>query len=144
MIPTLYDTDFYAWTLRQAELLKHEDFAEIDLQNLIEEIEGMARSDRRALENRLRVLLVHLLKLSCMPDGNPSRGWRATVTEQRMRISRILSQNPSMTTLLPGAMSDVYAEARIKAGGEPEMANADFPVHCPWTPDQILNLEWLP
>lgn len=64
MTTSLYETDFYAWTLRQAELLKHEDFAALDLPNLVEELEGMARNGQQALENRLRVLLTHLLKLS--------------------------------------------------------------------------------
>ncbi len=34
----------------------------LDSKNLAEEIEGSARSDRRELANRSRVLLTHLLK----------------------------------------------------------------------------------
>ena len=39
MTTTLYETDFYAWTQRQAALLREEEFTEVDWNNLIEEIE---------------------------------------------------------------------------------------------------------
>ena len=61
MTTALYETDFFAWTMKQAALLRNEDFAEIDLNHLIEEIEGMGRSEQRELDNRLTVLLRHLL-----------------------------------------------------------------------------------
>ena len=59
---TLYKTDFYAWTLQQAEHLRAEAMEQLDIQNLIEEIEGMSSSERRQLSNRLHVLLMHLLR----------------------------------------------------------------------------------
>jgi len=81
-----YDTDFYGWALHQVALLRNEEYAELDVANLIEEIEAIARSEKRQLANRLRVLLVHLLKLSLDPHGDPARGWRSTIREQRHRI----------------------------------------------------------
>jgi len=40
MSATLYQTDTYAWSLRQVELLRNEDFAAVDWDNLIEEIDS--------------------------------------------------------------------------------------------------------
>ena len=40
---------------------------ELDLENIAEELEGIARSDRREIRYRLIVLLVHLLKYSAQP-----------------------------------------------------------------------------
>lgn len=57
-----YHTDYYGWTLEQAELLRTGHLQDIDLENLIEEIESMGRSEKRALESRILVLLTHLLK----------------------------------------------------------------------------------
>lgn len=155
MTTALYETDFYAWTMQQAELLKNEDFAEIDLNNLIEEIEGMGRSEQRELDNRLIVLLRHLLKLSFLPNSDPARGWRSTVREQRYRINRLLAQNPSLRPSVPGLIRENYAEASdlalddlanenfaASSGGSPR--DAALPLHCPWTPEQILDLNWLP
>jgi hypothetical protein len=38
--PTLYEEDFYLWLKTTAEQLKKGKFAEVDLDNLIEEIES--------------------------------------------------------------------------------------------------------
>ena len=71
---TKYNTDFYGWTQEQAALLKSGRFSEIDVEHLIEEVETMGRSEKRALESRLTVLLVHLLKWQYQPArrGNSS------------------------------------------------------------------------
>lgn len=47
-----YNKDFYGWTQEQAELLRAGRLSEIDLANLIEEVETMGRSEKRALESR--------------------------------------------------------------------------------------------
>ena len=57
-----YDNDFYSWTQERAELLKNGRFSELDIDNLIEEVEPMGRSEKRELESRLTILLLHLLK----------------------------------------------------------------------------------
>ena len=43
MMASLYDTDFYAWTQKQADLLKHQAWEKLDLPNLIEELEDLGR-----------------------------------------------------------------------------------------------------
>lgn len=62
-----YEQDFYGWTMEQAALLKSGRLNELDIQNLIEEVETMGRSEKRALESRLSVLLLHLLKWHYQP-----------------------------------------------------------------------------
>ncbi|MDX1655103.1 MAG: DUF29 domain-containing protein [Candidatus Competibacteraceae bacterium] len=59
---SLYERDFHAWAQGQAALARAGHSDALDLENLAEELEGMARSDRRAMESRLEVLLMHLLK----------------------------------------------------------------------------------
>jgi hypothetical protein len=46
--PSLYDTDFLLWIDATAALLKNRRFDNLDLDNLIEEIESLGRSDKRA------------------------------------------------------------------------------------------------
>lgn len=147
MTTKLYDLDFYDWALRQADLLRNEDYADLDRENLIAEIEDMARRHRDALESHLVVLLRHLLKVNCLPHSNPTRGWRLTIKEQRYQILRLLKNNPSLRYLMSEMVLDLYPQARDLAMSD--LADDDLdvrilPEDCPWTQEQILDLNWLP
>lgn len=147
MTTKLYELDFYDWALRQANLLRNEDYADLDHENLIEEIEDMARRHRDALESHLVVLLRYLLKVSYLPNRNPACGWRLTIKEQRYQILRLLKNNPSLRYLVPELMLDLYPQARDLAMSD--LANDDMdvrnlPADCLWTEEQILDLNWLP
>jgi hypothetical protein len=55
-IQTLYDRDFALWVEKTANQLKAREFDRVDWENLIEEIESLAKKDKRELKNRLRTL----------------------------------------------------------------------------------------
>jgi hypothetical protein len=61
-IHQLYDTDCSEWARRNAELLRSGDFSAVDIEHLLEELSDMGKRERRDLENRLTVLIAHLLK----------------------------------------------------------------------------------
>jgi hypothetical protein len=44
---SLYDTDYQLWLEQTRDQLKVRDFGNLDLENLIEEIESLGRSDKR-------------------------------------------------------------------------------------------------
>jgi hypothetical protein len=46
-----YDEDFVAWLEDQARRARHGKADGLDLENIAEELEGMARSDRREIRN---------------------------------------------------------------------------------------------
>ena len=52
----LYDRDLFAWSRQQAELLRAGNFAQADMEDLAEEIDGMGRTEKRELISRLSVL----------------------------------------------------------------------------------------
>ncbi len=54
-----YENDFYAWTQEQANLLRTGELHQIDWQNIAEEIEDMGRAEKRQLESRLEILVMH-------------------------------------------------------------------------------------
>ena len=53
----LYDLDFAEWAVRNAELLRSGRVAEADLDHIAEEIEDMAKLERRAMQSRLARLI---------------------------------------------------------------------------------------
>jgi hypothetical protein len=138
-----YDEDFYAWTEEQARLLRTGDFAALDAENLAEEIEGMGRSDRRELENRLTLLLAHLLTWQCQP-GFRSRSRSALLDEQRLHIDYLFVDAPSLRSLAPGMLTPAYELARLRAVAATGLADNTFPEECPFTLEQILSPNFLP
>ncbi|HEY9608608.1 MAG TPA: DUF29 domain-containing protein [Allocoleopsis sp.] len=82
-VNTLYETDFYAWTQGQAELLRNHHWSKLDLPNLIEEIESLGKQQRAELRNPLSILMGHLLKWEYQPTKR-SRSWLNTIRVQRM------------------------------------------------------------
>src|SRR5271156_1447055 len=95
MSNSLYERDFYAWANEQASLLRAGRLAEADLENIAEEIESMARSEKRELTNRLKLLLTHLLKWRYQPTLR-CKGWSYTIEGQRGDLADHLADNPSL------------------------------------------------
>jgi hypothetical protein len=60
---TLYERDLNLWLGDAIAKLNAGDFQNLDVENLIEELEGLAGRDRREVSNRLKRLIEHILKL---------------------------------------------------------------------------------
>jgi hypothetical protein len=65
--PSLYERDFCLWVEEQARLLKEGRFDQLDIAHLVDEVEGLGASERRAVRNNLVVVLKHLLKYQYQP-----------------------------------------------------------------------------
>lgn len=138
MEKNLYEQDFYLWTQTIAHQLKENNFNEIDIPNLIEEIESMGRSEKRELKNRLIVLLMHLLKWQYQPEKR-SESWRSTISEQRICIETLLEDSPSLQPLLTEIFEDYYQKARLKASEETGIKLNFFPQESPFTLKETLK-----
>ena len=92
---SLYEPDFCLWLERQAALLREGRFDELDLANLIEEIEALARKDRKAIKSSLVVLLTHLLKHQFQPERR-STAWRGSIIEHWQRLRDDFEESPSL------------------------------------------------
>ena len=81
----------------------------IDWKHLIDEIEGMGKSDRRALQSYLERLIEYLLKLKYWHAERDrcERGWKIEIIEFRSRIERILDDSPSLKNYL----TEIYPKA---------------------------------
>jgi len=53
-----YETDFYAWAMEQAALLRAGKVIAADIANIAEEIESLGWGEKRELVNRLTILLL--------------------------------------------------------------------------------------
>src|SRR4051794_25717932 len=148
---TLYDRDFYAWAVDQAERLR--DLARrgsdpgLDLENLAEEVDGLARSDRDAVLSQVARIMTHFLKLEFSPSDRPRAGWEASLIEARQQLHRKLT--PSLRRIAIEELAAEYRGARKLAAAElkahrEETHARGFPDECPYTLEQILDEDWLP
>ncbi len=134
----LYDSDFYAWSREQTDLLRAGKLTEADIEHIAEEIESMGRTEKRELISRLTVLLLHLLKWSYQP-GKRGPSWEASIRVQRYDVTDHLDDNPSLSPLLLQALASAYRKARLEAISETGLPDATFPEACPWTVEQVLD-----
>jgi hypothetical protein len=138
-----YHTDFYAWAIEQAALLREGRLASADIANIAEEIESMGRAEKRELVNRLTVLLLHLLKWHFQP-GFRSASWNSSIREQRIRLRDHLDDNPSLKAELDDAFARAYKLAVIAAARETGLPEADFPKTRPYDFKQVVGDEFWP
>ena len=142
----LYEEDFYVWTEFQAELLRKGQFEALDLENLIEEVEGLGDAKRSAVLNNASNVIEHLLKLQFSPAEDPRRGWAESIVEHRTRLE--LELTPRLRQILDEELPRVYAltrrstERKLRLYGEDAAADA-LPTDCPYMLDQITG-DWWP
>ena len=105
---TLYDQDFLAWSEDISAKLKAKDFASLDLENLIEEIDSLGASQRRELLSRLTVLLEHLLKRLYLNMPQEFNGWIRTIRNQRQELEILITQSPSLKSLWQQSFTDAW------------------------------------
>jgi hypothetical protein len=140
---SLYDRDFVGWTEQVVAALRQGSWMDLDVENLIEEVEALGKSDRRAIKSRLEVLLMHLLKWQFQPRAR-SRSWQATILEQRLRIAEILADSPSLKNYLPTVMVACFGAARKLAAIETGLPIATFPADCAYRLEELLDEAYLP
>ena len=140
-----YEQDFVGWLNTQAELLKTGKVNELDIKNLVEEIEAMGRSEKRELESRMIILVMHLLKWTFQPNYQ-SRSWANTINEQRRRIGRVIKDSPSLKNSLNDTewFNDIWQSALYQAVSETGLDIKIFPEQPNWTTQQNLVDDFFP
>jgi len=144
---SLYDTDFTEWAEQTAKLLREGRFADIDMPALIEEMEGLARSDRKAIYSQLKRLLFHLLKLAYFSERHYQRagaGWKRTVISARHEIEESIRDSPSLASYPATRLAEAYDKVRREAGVLPNFPDDVLPGSCPWSMEQILDTAFFP
>jgi hypothetical protein len=134
----LYESDFYHWTVDQVQSLRLGKLDRLDLEHLAEEIESLGNQQRSELENRLAILLGHLLKWDLQPNLR-GKSWRSTIREQRRQIQKLIIKNPSLKSYLDEAMSEGYESALDLVVRETPFDYKELPQVCPYTIAQIFD-----
>ncbi|MCL1470074.1 DUF29 domain-containing protein [Argonema antarcticum] len=113
MSSTRYETDYHQWIKETVNQLRERHFHEVDWDNLIEELENMGKSDKRAVLSFLTRLLEHLLKLSYWQVEKEHSGnhWAAEIVNFRAQIQHRLEDSPSLKSELEVMYAKAYPVA---------------------------------
>src|SRR5262245_42546917 len=100
---SLFDTDYVEWAKEAAELLRQRRFEELDLENLIEEVEGLAGNVQHSVQSQLRRLLMHLIKYKIQPE-KATASWRYSIVDAAAEIELEVEHSPSLRRYLNGVL----------------------------------------
>ena len=139
---SLYDRDLNLWLEEVIAQLKCGDFHNLDIENLVEELEGLAGRDKRELKSRLRTLLEHLLKRLYVNMPDCFNGWENTIREQRSQLEDILEQSPSLKAMWAETFDNAWRSALKNT--RQEYRNFKFPDLWQFSRniDAMLNIDF--
>lgn len=135
----LYDQDFAIWIEETIKQLKSGDFSQVDLDNLIEEVESLGKSQRKAVRSYLIRLLEHLLKRRYVMMFDCYRGWEIEIINFRQRLKLELEDSPSLKNYIIEILPKSYKIALENViDSYPDI---DFPFVFPFSDnvDELLN-----
>jgi Domain of unknown function DUF29 len=109
----LHESDFNLWVEEIKTKIQRRDIDDMDWDNLLDEIEDMGASQKRALDSYLQRLIEHVLKLQYWEAERDRcrQGWMVEVSNFRSRINRILKKNPSLKNYVANEYEDIYQDA---------------------------------
>lgn len=140
---TLYDTDFYEWTQRQAAALRARQFDALDIEALAEEVEDLAKNQTRAIKSQLERVMLHLLKW-CYQPWRRTDSWMDSINDGRTQIAGHMEDSPSLRLYPHTQIEACYTKARRAAARQTGLDIQTFPEACPWTAEQILDDDFWP
>ncbi len=133
---SLYEQDYSRWAETMANLLAQGCFAELDLENLVEEVRDLSKRERDRLLSSLRLIVQHLLKWDHQPTKRSPR-WLGTIQRERANLNLYLEDSPSLKRYLGDeSLRKIYPTAKADAFRE---TGLDFPATCPYGIEEVLN-----
>ncbi len=156
----LYDKDFNLWIEDQKESLSTKKFDNLDIKNLIEELDGMAKRDFREMTALLKNLISNILefnyrkdlKNTTSMDDNIISTCSSHLVSYREEILAILEDSPSLKEKLSDALETAYQRAKRDTvvglnfsivDENKKLNDKSFPDTCPWSFEKIMDEYWL-
>ena len=143
-LKSLYEQDDHLWLTETIKLLRENRLAELDLENLIEELEDLSKRDKNRVESFLRQIIIHLLLLQYWTEEYEYnyRHWQGEIASFRIQLNRALTAN--LKKHLLENQEDIYQEAIFIVTQKTGLSSQIFPPSCHYSLEQVLDKNWLP
>lgn len=141
----LYEQDYYLWIQKTLNQLKQGDLDHLDWKHLIEEIEALGSEQRHKVDSYLAQLLIHLLLYQYWEKEKDycARGWENEIDNFRLQLELLL-ESKTLYNYFIERINVIYPKARRLAIRKTQLPAPTFPETCPYSPEQILDLEYFP
>jgi hypothetical protein len=140
---TAYQSDFSLWVEQTVQLLREQRWQEINVERLIQEVDDLGKSERRAIASQLTRLLLHLLKWHYQPQRR-SDSWLDSITDARTQIQLTLEDSPSLRNYPSEVLNSSYQRARQQAAKQTNLPLSQFSEACLYELESVLSDSWLP
>jgi hypothetical protein len=136
-----YDSDIVTWSEHQGALLRRlargeKVNAQIDWENVAEEVESVGREQLHAVESQLLQALIHMLKARSWPNSRDAGVWIADSMNCRARAANRFV--PSMRQRID--IARLYRQARRAIPPTTEgVTPLPVPEMCSFTLDALLS-----
>lgn len=139
----LYEVDDNLWLEETVILLKENRLNELDLENLIEELESLARRDKLAMASLLQQVIIHLLLLEYWDSEYERnyRHWQDEIYSFRYQLNDGLTTN--LNKHLEENLEKIYQRALKRVNNKTNHIFS-LPQQCSYTLYQLLNEDWFP
>lgn len=141
-IKSLYESNYLQWLEETIKCLKNRQLADIDYENLIEELEDLAKNEKRRVRSLLEQIIRHLLLFQYwdLEKLRNANHWAAEITSFRNQLNEDLTAN--LRNHLAENFSIIYSHALDYVKAKTMLTN--LPEVCPYSLEQILDKNWLP
>ncbi|BBD66844.1 hypothetical protein NIES4072_58790 [Nostoc commune NIES-4072] len=141
-IKTLYESNYLQWLEETIKCLKNRQLADVDYENLIEELEDLAKKEKRRVRSLLEQIIRHLLLSQYWDLEKPRNAnyWAAEIISFRNQLNEDLSAN--LRNHLEENFNIIYSNALDYVKAKTNLTN--LPELCPYTLEQILDKNWFP
>ena len=141
----LYEQDYLAWLEETAKQLRQRQTDVLDWEHLEEEIEALGNQQRHKVDSYLLKLLIHLLLYQYWPEKRQrcARGWQDEIGNFRVELELLLESKTLYNYFLT-RIAVIYPKAVKRVRQKSQLPAAIFAESCPYSPEQILDSDFLP
>ncbi|MGK7938649.1 MAG: DUF29 domain-containing protein [Crocosphaera sp.] len=129
---SLYESDYPLWLQKQAIALKNRDINALDWDHLLEEIEYLGNEQIHAVNNLLKQIIIHRLKLDYTSDIYSRHHWKCEINAFLDTLEDKLTN--SIRNKID--LDKPYKRARRTVL---EQYNLDLPKSCPYSLEELIT-----
>ncbi|MGK7933384.1 MAG: DUF29 domain-containing protein [Microcystaceae cyanobacterium] len=141
----LYDQDFVLWVDKTTDKIRQGDITNLDWEHLLEEIEDLGREQRNKVESYLIQTVKHLLMYQYWLSEKDycAKGWADEIDNFRIELE-ILFQSKTLYNYGTSIVDRVYNKAKRSVIKKTGLSSTIFPNTCPYSFEEIVDVEFLP